>query len=293
MIINKQTIKAGETKTVKLPVANLPSGTEINLFAHVFRSENPGPTLLLVGGVHGDEINGVEIVRRFVDSEIGSFLKSGSIIAVPLLNVYGFINFSREFPDGKDVNRSFPGTKNGSLASAIAHKFTNEILPLADFAIDFHTGGKSVYNWPQARYSGGNSKSLELAKIFNMPVTVKSGLISKSLRKTAYSKKIPMIVFEGGESLRIDEYSIGEGLKGIRKVLVANKMANLDVEQIESLSFSLKSWIRSTRSGVFICEKKSGEFVKKGEILGRVTDPYNTYQMKVLAKTRWLYIWAQ
>lgn len=284
MVINNEIIKPGKYKTVKIPVASLPSGTKIDLFAHVFRSKKPGPTLLLVGGVHGDEINGIEIVRRFSNLPIKSFLKNGSIIAVPLLNIYGFINFSREFPDGKDVNRSFPGSKSGSLASAVAYTFTKEILPLADFALDFHTGGKSVYNWPQARVFGADKKSVKLAQEFNMPVTVHSNLISKSLRKTAFTTKIPMVVFEGGESLRIDEYSIQEGLKGIKKVLVAKKMADLEVEKIKSLEFSSRSWVRSNKSGIFICEKKSGEFVKKGDILGRVTDPYNTYQVKVLSK---------
>ncbi len=284
MVINKETIEPGEERQVRLQVANLPSGTEISLIAHVYRSKKPGPTLLLIGGVHGDEINGVEIVRRFMNRKIMNFLTAGTIIAVPLLNVYGFINFSREFPDGKDVNRSFPGAKAGSLAAAIAYKFTQEILPLADLAIDFHTGGKSVYNYPQVRYSAEDERSFKLAKEFNMPVTVQSGLISRSLRKTAYSKKIPMVVFEGGESLRIDELSIKEGISGILKVLKANGMTEMAVEAIESSTFSNKTWVRSNKSGIFICEKKSGDFVEKGGVLGRVTDPYNTYQSKIKSK---------
>ncbi len=284
MIICDQKIKPGQNKTIQIPVANLPSGTAINLFTHVFRSENPGPTLLIIGGVHGDEINGVEIVSRAVRSKIFKNLTCGNVIAVPLLNVYGFINFSREFPDGKDVNRSFPGSKSGSLASRIAYVFTQHVLPLADFALDFHTGGKSVYNYPQGRYTGEDPKSYELAKQFNMPYTIKSGLIAKSLRKTAFSKEIPMVVFEGGESLRIDDYSVKEGIRGIKNVLVQNKMLAAKETRISTREFNEKKWVRANRAGIFIQEKKSGEKVQKGDLLGTITDPYNTYQSKVFAK---------
>ena len=285
MIIYNQTIKPGKSCTVQIPVANLPSGTEINLKAHVFRSKKPGPTVLLIGGVHGDEINGVELVRRAVGENMFKKLLCGTVIAVPLLNVYGFINFSREFPDGKDVNRSFPGTKSGSLASRVAHAFTRHLLPLADLAIDYHTGGKSIYNYPQVRYSEEDKASYELAKQFNMPFTIQSGLISRSLRKTACSQKIPMIVFEGGESLRIDNYSVKEGLRGLQNVLVANKMIAGKSKKVKSKTLESKTWVRANRSGVFILEKKSGDWVESGELLGRITDPYNTYQSNVKAKT--------
>ncbi|MFT5823839.1 MAG: putative deacylase [Crocinitomix sp.] len=284
MIIHNKTIELGEKCTVQIPVANLPSGTEIDLFAHVYRSKVEGPTVLLIGGVHGDEINGVEIVRRAVQDKFFSSLICGSVIAVPLLNVYGFINFSRGFPDGKDVNRGFPGTKTGSLSARIAHTFTNNILPAADLAIDFHTGGNSIYNYPQARYTSEDPESYRLAQEMNMPCTLKSGLIPKSLRKTANNKGIPMVVFEGGESLRIDEYSINEGLRGIHNVLVHRGMIDGATKEVPDNSFSKKTWVRATRSGIVILEKKSGDFVQKGQLLARVTNPYNTYQSKVLSK---------
>lgn len=283
MKIEDRTINPGENVTVQIPVSNLPSGTEINLFAHVFRSKKPGPTLLVIGGVHGDEINGIEIVRRAVREKLFNKLQCGSVIAVPLLNVYGFINFSRGFPDGKDVNRAFPGSKSGSLASRIAYVFTEKILPLADLAIDFHTGGKSVYNYPQARYSVEDKESYKLALELNMPYTIKSALIAKSLRKTAFSRKIPMVVFEGGESLRIDEFSIEHGLRGLKNVLVNRKMIKGNTETIETREMGSNVWVRAHRSGIFSIEKKSGDFVKKGEVLGKITNPYNTYQTKVSA----------
>lgn len=285
MKINDTTILPGQNCTVQIPVANLPSGTEINLFAHVYRSKNPGPTILVTGGVHGDEVNGIEIVRRAVREKLFNHLEAGSVIAVPLLNVYGFINFSRGFPDGKDVNRSFPGTKSGSLASRIAYVFTTKILPFADIALDFHTGGKSIYNYPQARYTGNDEASLALAKELNMPLLIKSNLIAKSLRKTAHSKGIPMVVFEGGESLRIDEHTIQEGLRGLKNVLIHRGMIKGRLVQKDSTAINHKVWLRANRAGIFTLEKKSGEMVKKGDVLGRITNPYNTYQSKVTAKS--------
>ncbi|WP_070137966.1 succinylglutamate desuccinylase/aspartoacylase family protein [Crocinitomix algicola] len=284
MKINNITVNPGENVTIQIPVANLPSGTEINLFAHVYRSKKPGPTLLVTGGVHGDEVNGIEIVRRAVREKLFNKLKAGAVIAVPLLNVYGFINFSRGFPDGKDVNRSFPGTKSGSLAARIAYVFTTEILPFADLALDFHTGGKSIHNFPQARYTGDDERSYKLAKDLNMPLIIKSSLIARSLRKTAYSKNIPMVVFEGGESLRIDENSIAEGLRGLRNVLIGQGMIKGKQEINPTIELETKLWIRANRAGIFSLEKKSGDYVKKGDVLGRITDPYNTYQSKVSAK---------
>ncbi|WP_051568382.1 succinylglutamate desuccinylase/aspartoacylase family protein [Crocinitomix catalasitica] len=284
MELNGRIINPGERCVVQIPVANLPSGTEINLHAHVFNSKEPGQTILLTGGVHGDEINGIEIVRRAIKSPKVRNLKRGTIIAIPLVNVYGFINFSRAFPDGKDVNRSFPGTKNGSLASRIAYTFTNKILPHADYCMDFHTGGRSIYNYPQVRFDKKDLLSKELAQTFEMPYLIESSHISNSLRKTAFSKNIPMIVFEGGESSRIDEYSISEALKGIERVLVEKGMIEKEIVKGESKEIHEKSWVRANKSGIFIAKKLSGDYVEKGDELGAITDPNNSYQSKVTAK---------
>jgi len=284
MKINNTEVKRGQNISLKLPVASLPSSTKINLIAHVFRSENPGPTMLFIGGVHGDEINGLEVVRRSVKSKIFEQIHCGSVIAIPLLNVYGFINFSRDFPDGKDVNRSFPGTKNGSLASRIARTLTREILPHVDLGIDFHTGGASIYNYPQVRVNRDDAESLKLAQMFSMPHIIKTGLIPKSLRKTARVKGIPMVVFEGGESLRLDEFSIREGMRGIKRVLNGHGMLNVDVKKNENVVFESNSWIRAPKSGIFQCKKLSGENVEKGEVIGIIRDPYGQFEAKVKAK---------
>jgi predicted deacylase len=285
MEINKTIIKPGENTTIRLNVSKLASGTVISLYAHVFRSKNPGPTILLAGGVHGDEINGVEIVRRAVANKLFNKLKCGSVIAIPLVNLYGFINFSRDLPDGKDVNRSFPGSKTGSLASRVASAISREIIPHVDFGIDFHTGGQSIHNYPQVRAYKEDPASLELARIFSPPLILETGLLAKSFRKECYKRKVPMIVYEGGESLRIDEASIEEGINGIKRVLNHFKMSNVTADTTTpAIIFKNHTWMRAAASGIFVAEKKTGDHVKKGEFMGYITDPYTSKKSRVTAK---------
>lgn len=286
MIINNYEVLPGKNATLRIPVASLPSGNTVNLFAHVYRSKRPGPTMLVIGGIHGDEINGIEIVRRAVKSGMFKKIRKGSVIAIPLLNIYGFINYARGFPDGKDVNRSFPGSKKGSLASRIAYTLTHDILPLCDFGLDFHTGGASVYNYPQVRAYRDDEDCMELAKLFNMPLLVKTGLITNSFRKVAHSKGIPIVVFEGGESLRMDEFSIIEGLKGIRRVMYGKGMSKNAEPIIPCIEFETASWLRAHRSGLFVTKKKSGDHVEKGQVLGIITDPYGGPETKVKARKK-------
>lgn len=284
MIVAGHEILKGEKKTIEIPIARLPTTTEIDLIAHVYRSKHDGPTLLVIGGVHGDEVNGIEIVKRAERKGMFKRLEVGNVIAVPLLNVFGFINYSREFPGGKDVNRSFPGSKNGSLASRVAYTLTKEILPHVDFAIDFHTGGASVYNYPQSRAYRNDPESIRLAEEFGMPHLITGGLIAKSLRKTAHDMGIPMVVFEGGESQRMDEFSIQEGLRGIKRVLIARRMIKGKNEPIERTLIQDGTWLRATRSGMFTCEKVSGDRIEKGDVLGSISGPYGDFAVKVKAR---------
>ena len=284
IIINKHHIKPGENELIRLNIARLPSGTVINLQVHVFRSKNPGPNLLVMGGVHGDEINGVEIVRRSIATGMFKNLKAGSVIAIPLLNIYGFINFSRDASEGKDVNRSFPGNKNGSLASQVAYTLTKKILPCVDFAVDFHTGGASRYNYPQVRYSENVENSERLAKDFNAPFLIRKNPIVKSLRKVAAGMKIPVLVYEGGESLRLDGFSIERGISGLKRLMYAQGMSEEDAPtQIKPIIFNKTTWVRAAKSGMFIWTQQSGAKVDKGEPLGLILDPYGESEYTVLA----------
>ena len=247
--------------------------------------ENPGPCILVVGGVHGDEINGIEIVRKALEEDLFSDLERGSIIAIPLLNVFGFINFSREVPDGKDVNRSFPGIRSGSLASRVANTMTKKILPFVDFAMDFHTGGSSRFNYPQIRYNKTDRQAEELAIVFGTKYIIQKPIIPKSFRKTAFDMNIPTIVFEGGESVRLDGHSISVGLHGIKRVLAHLEMKHEVVfdSQVKSLLIAKTSWLRAPYSGIFIWSKASGAFVKKGEPLGVLKDAYGSKSITVSA----------
>ena len=282
--INKSKVQPGENTMIRLPVGRLPSNTKIYIKAHVFRSEYPGPTVLILGGVHGDEINGVETIRRLIYEDKLTKLKCGTVIAIPIVNIYGFINFSRAVPDGKDVNRSFPGSLNGSLASRVARVITLKILPQVDYIIDLHTGGSSRFNFPQIRYTSSDPRALELAKIFGAPFVIKKPLISKSLRKIAKDKNIPVVVFEGGESLRFDGPSIQIASHGIQRVLNHLEMSETTVPAPErQIHFVKTMWIRASHSGLFMWSKQSGNRILKGEIIGVINDPQGLSSASVIA----------
>lgn len=272
IVINNETVKPGEAKQLRIPISRLPTGTLIDIPVHVFNSSNPGPTILLQAGLHGDEINGVETLRRMLEAEEFN-IKRGAVIVVPVLNIFGFIHFSRDVPDGKDVNRSFSGSKNGSLASRIAYYYTQEILPQVDFGIDLHTGGGQRSNYPQVRYTKGDKFSEELASIFNAPFSFASKLISGSFRKVSFNKGKSILVYEAGESMRFDENSITLGCIGIRNILAYFNMIDFaKTERIDTVHFSSTRWLRAPRAGMFIPKIENGSPIKKGTLLGVVAD---------------------
>ena len=268
-------IGAGENALIRIPVGRFPSGTQIMIKAHVFRSRKPGPALLALGGVHGDEINGIEIIRRSIENGFFSQIQAGMVIAIPVLNVYGFITANRDVPDGKDINRSFPGSARGSLAARIASMLTKEILPHIDYGLDFHSGGRGHYNYPQIRYTEGHAPSHALATAFSAPLMLAFKTIPKSLRKTALDANKPMLVFEGGENNRLDGFSIEKGLEGIQRVLAYLDMLEYPHPPMEnSLFLSKTTRQRAPRAGIFQWTKSGGQKVIKGEPIGMITDPY-------------------
>lgn len=279
--IHKEKIREGESKLVEIPISKLPSGTQVNLEVYVFRGKTKGATVLFAGGLHGDEINGIEIVRKVIELKLFDKLKVGTVIAIPVINTLGFINYDRE-ASGKDVNRSFPGSKSGSLAALIAHTITHEILPQIDFGIDFHTGGASIHNSPQIRVSAEDEQALVIAKQTGVPILIKKNTISKSFRKQALSKGKPMLVFEGGESLRLDKESIDCGVKAIQNILISNGFINGELETESQTIFDYSRWQRSLKAGVFTTHKIAGEPVKKGEVIGEINhlSPFSKTNVK-------------
>lgn len=275
-------VKPGEEKHIELDVARLPSGTRIHLPVHIFRSKNDGPVVLLSGGLHGDEVNGIEIVRRILDKKIPQKILCGSIVAMPIINMYGFINFSRDVPDGKDVNRSFPGNPDGSLASIVAHTLSRKILPEIDFGIDFHTGGASRTNFPQIRYESGDVLAQEISDAFAARFTLNSAVISGSFRETAKNQGKSIVVFEGGETLRIDPQTVEEGIKGTQRVLQHFGMLP-KAPAAGKKQFFLKesTWVRAEVSGLFRHKRESGQKVKTGQTIGYISSPINEYSVKV------------
>ncbi|MEM7484008.1 MAG: succinylglutamate desuccinylase/aspartoacylase family protein [Bacteroidota bacterium] len=280
--INGTAISAGQDKLVHITIARLPTGTLIDIPVHVFNSKSEGPTVLVQAGLHGDEINGVETLRRLLQDEQFK-IKKGAVIVVPILNVFGFIHFSRDVPDGKDVNRSFPGSRTGSLASRIAYHYTNEILPQIDVGIDLHTGGGFKHNFPQVRYTQEDEKSKDLAEMFNAPFCFPSRLIAGSFRKTAFKMNKPILVYEGGESMRFDEKSIEVSVQGIKNILIGMKMISGKTPKNKSVHFDATRWIRASKAGMFIPEVENGDIVLKGQVLGMITDTYAKKTKKIKA----------
>ncbi len=285
LIIDRVSIGPGEKEQVDLFVSRLPAGNRINVQTHVYRASQPGPTVLLMGGVHGDEINGIQIVRKIIEDKVLETLKAGSVIAIPLLNVFGFINYSRDVPDGKDVNRSFPGSSTGSLASRTASVLTKKVLPNVDIAIDLHTGGAERYNYPQIRYSKKDKKALELAKSFGAPFVIEKPWITKSFRKTANLMDISVMVYEAGESVRLDGFSIELGVAGIKRALQSLGMVS-EAPPInhEIKYFKSTSWVRASEAGLFTWMQKSGSYVTKGEVLGVIHSPHGDRTKRIIAK---------
>ncbi|UJH68973.1 succinylglutamate desuccinylase/aspartoacylase family protein [Allomuricauda sp. SCSIO 65647] len=280
--VNGNTVKPGQSQLVRIEIARLPTGTLIDIPIHVFNGKQAGPTVLVQAGLHGDEINGVEALRRLLKDRALK-IEKGALIVVPVLNIFGFIHFSRDVPDGKDVNRSFPGSSKGSLASRIAYHYTSEVLPQIDIAIDLHTGGAQRHNHPQVRYTSGDSKSEELAALFDAPFHFPSKLIRGSFRKVMHTMRKPVLIYEAGESMRFDEHSIKTAVTGIKNVLGHLGMISKGKRKPKSMHLKTTKWLRAPRAGMFIPEIENGSSVSKNQILGAINDTYSKTNKKIKA----------
>jgi uncharacterized protein len=273
IIINGVNIKRGQKLQINITIARLPTDTLIELPVFVYRSKNDGPSLLLTAGIHGDEINGIEVIRRMITTK-KLMPERGTIIAIPLVNVYGFIHTSRNLPDGKDLNRCFPGGSTGSLARQIAHILMTEIIPNIDFGIDFHTGGSRLSNYPHIRATINDAVNNEIGMAFGAPFLLNSEFIDKSFRKEAHKAGKSILVYEGGESLRLDEFAIAQGMDGVKRLMKYLKMTDLDVPDTQTLVLKDSTWIRAKTSGIFSTKVSYGTAVKKNQVLAYISDPY-------------------
>ncbi len=286
MIINNIETLPGETNRITVNIAMLPSNSPIDISITIARAKKEGPVLLLSGGLHGNEINGIETVRRIIDQEL-NVPEAGTIICIPIINIYGFIHFSRSMPDGKDMNRSFPGNKNGSLASRVAYYLMKDIIPMIDYGVDFHTGGADRTNYPQLRCMTKDPVNKSLAKAFHAPFTLNSAYRPQSLRQSAAKLGKKILVFEGGESGRFDEFAIQEGINGTLRLMNHLGIANreLPAPNYDNKWVSNSSWVRARSSGLFQTLVESGEYVKKNQLVGRITDPFGEFSVNLKAPT--------
>jgi predicted deacylase len=283
IIINKQIIKPGEAKEVNMNVYRLPTRTIMEIPVHVYRSVKEGPVLLLSAGMHGDETNGIEIIRQLLRNGAFKKLKKGSVLAMPIINIISFLNHSRDLPDGKDLNRCFPGTQSGSLGSRIAYDIMHEIVPQIDMGIDFHTGGARINNYPQIRCVLKDHRNLELAKMFGAPFILNSGYREKSFRHEASRQGKSVLVYEAGESMRFNEKAITEGVNGCLRLMKNLEMIDVEVPEGETKTLNDTTWVRANISGLFRTSKKYGSLIRKNEVIGIISDPYG--EMEVSLKT--------
>jgi predicted deacylase len=281
LTISDQEILPGEFREININIARLPSHTMIDTPIYVSRSLKDGPVLGLIAGMHGDELNGMEIVRRVLDRGLYK-VQRGTVICMPVINVYGFLNYSREVPDGKDVNRSFPGRRNGSLASRVAYYLMHEVIPVIDYGVDFHTGGAMRANYPQVRAVLRDEINLELANAFCAPFTIDAAFRPNSLRREASRKGKKIIVYEGGESLRFDPHAIEEGVAGTLRLMKHLGMIDSAPEpRQENRVIWSTSWVRAKHAGLFQPNVDCGQLVHRGEWVGTITDPFGEFKEEV------------
>jgi uncharacterized protein len=276
-------IRPGEFKEININIARLPSHTQIDTPIYVSRAVDDGPILALMAGMHGDEINGMEIVRRIIDRGL-HHVKRGTVVCMPIINVYGFLNYSRDVPDGKDVNRSFPGSKTGSLASRVAYHLMHDVIPFIDCGIDFHTGGAMRTNYPQVRAVLRHTENVELAHAFAAPFTIDAPYRPNSLRKESARRGKNIIVYEGGESLRFDPHAIEQGVSGtLRLMKHLNMIDDAPAATEENRIIWSSAWVRAKHAGLFQTTIKAGQLVHKNDWVGTITDPFGEFKEQVKA----------
>ena len=286
LVINGITINACTRTTIDLPAARLYTHAPMSIPVQVVSGKKSGPRLFLSAAIHGDEINGIEIIRRLLKLPALKRLR-GTIIAVPMVNVHGIINHSRYLPDRRDLNRSFPGSEKGPLALRLANLFMKEIVEQSTHGIDLHTGAIHRSNLPQIRANLDDEETYKLASAFDVPVIISSNLRDGSLREAAAEFGIPMLLYEAGEALRFDEVAIRAGVQGIINVMRVLDMLppsrSKAKNRFESVVARSSSWVRAPDSGILRAMVPLGSRVKKNTLLGVVADPFGEKEVSVEA----------
>ncbi|MGK7752689.1 MULTISPECIES: succinylglutamate desuccinylase/aspartoacylase family protein [unclassified Roseovarius] len=282
--IGGQVVKPGARMTVDVPVSTLSDHTPVSLAVHVIHGRRPGPVLFVSAAIHGDEVIGVEIVRRLLRAAPLKGM-AGTLLAVPIVNGFGFHNHSRYLPDRRDLNRCFPGGAEGSMASRLAHIFMEEVVRRADVGIDLHSAAIHRTNLPQIRLTPGNERLKSLGEAFGAPVMMASKLREGSLRLAAEEEGVDVLLYEGGEALRFDELAVRAGVSGCLRVMRRLGMiGSKGVPKRRSVPVvaNTSHWYRAPVGGVFRGYKAIGDAVEPGTVLGAVSDPMGQTDREVV-----------
>jgi predicted deacylase len=279
IVIANTTIQPGTHATVQLPIASLYTRTQMDMPIHIIHGKKAGPRLFISAAIHGDELNGVEIIRRLLVQKSIKNLR-GTLIAIPIVNMFGLIQHSRYLPDRRDLNRSFPGSTKGALAARLAHIFMETIVKTCDYGIDIHTGAIHRSNLPQIRAKLDDAETKELAYAFGVPVIINSDVRDGSLREAATNNGVKTLLYEAGEALRFDELGIKAGVRGIMRV-----MRHLEMLKPSKRTENVKRpyiarsryWVRAPHAGILRNIKKLGDHVHKDERLGTISDPTDIF----------------
>jgi predicted deacylase len=281
-----ESIPLGAGRRMDLGIANLFTDTPVEVPVIVERASVPGPTVLITAGIHGDEVNGMEVVRQLISHGVNKPAK-GTVICIPVINVFGFIARSRYLPDGKDLNRIFPGNRNGSLAGRVAHRLTSEVLPRADLCLDFHTGGADRYNAAQIRIAPEDERLKALADAFHAPFTLYEPNIEGSYREACAKLGIPALLNESGMSLNLDKDMAREAVDGVIRVLHHIGMLAQGIRvpppRHPNITVQDSKWVRASRSGFLHVKVAMHQHVQEGEVLCTISDPYGSWSDPVSA----------
>ncbi|WP_126380041.1 succinylglutamate desuccinylase/aspartoacylase family protein [Desulfovibrio ferrophilus] len=291
-----QVIAPGQKATVLLPVAETYLRQDARMPVHVFHGRRPGPRLFVCAAIHGDELNGIEVVRRLTSLKRLSSM-AGTLFAVPVVNLYGFMGNSRYLPDRRDLNRFFPGAKGGSLASELAQVLFKNVVSYCDYGIDLHTGSNHRRNLPHLRGDMSDPEVLAMARAFGAPLALESPGAKGSLRGAAVAKGVKMLTYEAGEALRLDEVSIKAGVRGLTSVMEHLGMLSTRKRSVRSsltMQVALNSsWVRATMSGLLQSRVKLGQLVSKDQILGFIHDPFGTQSLELTSPRQGVVIGLQ
>lgn len=290
-ILGEVTVQPCEHKVVQFALPRLYDMSEVSMPVHVIHGRKDGPVLFVSAAIHGDEIDGIQIVRQLLRLKLLRNLR-GTLVAIPLVNTYGFLNRMRTLPDRRDLNRSFPGSDGGSLASRLASLFFNEIVCKCSHGIDLHSGSNFRANLPQVRVDVKDKNAMAMAKAFGAPVLIHSRLREGSLRSAASGRGIAVITYETGESLRFSEQGIRLGVKGIQAVMRHLQMLPglATPKTPSSLEAQQTVWLRAPASGLLFSALRLGMVVEKGQRIGRIENPMNAFSQEIFAKRSGLVI---